>query len=251
MPSMKFTKQFLFLFLGVLLMTSLGCDNENDNPKPSNCIDGTGSVVSEDIVLPGNITGFEMLIAADIVLTQGLVQEVRIEAQQNIIDNILTEVSNGNWKIEYDRCVDNHEDVTIYITLPTLKEIVFTGVGDLSSTNSFENLDDPLIVFTGVGTVTLDLSANSITSIITGVATFNLSGTVENQNVTFSGVGNYNAFTLNSKTCDIRVTGSGDCKVLVTDALDVTITGSGDVYYKGMPSISVTITGSGALIDAN
>jgi hypothetical protein len=52
-------------------------------------------------------------------------------------------------------------------------------------------------------------------------------------------------------TCNITLTGVGDCKVFVIDELNVTIAGVGYVYNKGNPAIKSTITEMGKLINAN
>ena len=43
----------------------------------------------------------------------------------------------------------------------------------------------------------------------------------------------------------MRLTGSGDVSVQVSDELDVRIAGSGAVRYSGKPTVEKTITGSG------
>ena len=43
----------------------------------------------------------------------------------------------------------------------------------------------------------------------------------------------------------VRLTGSGDVSVQVSDELDVRIAGSGAVRYLGKPTVEKTITGSG------
>ena len=249
---MKTIKHFFLLFFTGLLMVSLGCDNDNDNdPTPSGCIDGIGNVVNQDITLPGDITGFAMTIVADVVLTQGATQEVSISAQQNIIDNIETRVANGNWEIDFEQCANDYEDITIYITLPDLKDIVITGVGSVSATNTFTGLEELNITFTGSGDLTLDVEAQTINSSITGVGDIVLSGTTVDQSITISGVGNYHGFDLISETCTVMVSGAGNAEVSVTDDLNVTISGAGNVYYKGSPDLTVTISGTGNLIDSN
>lgn len=69
------------------------------------------------------------MIGANVVLTKGEPQELKIEAEQNILDDIETNVSGGILKIDQDRCLDVHEEITVYITLASLEKITVTGAG--------------------------------------------------------------------------------------------------------------------------
>jgi hypothetical protein len=69
--------------------------------------------------------------------------------------------------------------------------------------------------------------------------------------VNLIGVGSVRAHEMKVHTCNITLTGVGDCKVFVIDELNVTIAGVGYVYNKGNPAIKSTITEMGKLINAN
>jgi hypothetical protein len=43
------------------------------------------------------------------------------------------------------------------------------------------------------------------------------------------------AADLVTNKCDVRISGSGDVEINVTDELDASISGSGSVLYKGDP----------------
>ncbi len=70
-------------------------------------------------------------------------------------------------------------------------------------------------------------------------------------NASISGLGDINAFDMNTKEASISIKGSGDCKVNVFDTLTSEIAGSGDVYCGDNPRISSTIKGSGSLKGQN
>ena len=49
-----------------------------------------------------NFDGFTMAISGNVYIKQGSKQSVSVEAQQNIIDNIVTEVKDKEWKIKFE-----------------------------------------------------------------------------------------------------------------------------------------------------
>ena len=101
--------------------------------------------------------------------------------------------------------------------------------------------------------ICFDITIPEISSVtLTGVGDFILSGDYQDELAIFlTGVGTVKAFDLEVGTCNISITGVGDCEVNVKNELIVNITGVGDIYYKGDPSIDQSIAGVGRLIDAN
>ncbi len=235
-------KPILF-FLIIPFLVFTGCEN------PFIGIRGTGPVVNEQITIDA-IQSINMAIDADVYLIKGDEQLVEIEAQQNIIEVIETDVDGGMWKIEYGRNVYRHEPVKIYITLPYIDEIILSGSGDIYSEDTFET-DEIELLISGSGDI--DFSANVLVSnsLITGSGQIFLTGGTNFQNVEISGSGDYNGYDFLSSEAEVSIPGSGNCRINASDRLDVSISGSGNVYYKGTPMIHTDITGSGGVYNGN
>lgn len=247
----NFKSVLLILFGGLTLMAP-GCFIDldfDDDDDVFGCERGRGGTVVERL----DLDAFHSIVLAndaDVFLRQGPIQEVEVEAQSNIIDLLETRVRNGEWVIGYEDCVRDHDRVRIYITLPDIRELTLSGSGDIYGENIFY-LGDVSVRITGSGDVDLEMEADDLDLLISGSGDLALSGLCDGQRTTISGSGDLQAFNLDSRTANIRISGSGDAEVFVTQFLDVLITGSGNVYYKGDPDIDVTITGSGRLIDTN
>ena len=218
-----------FLILTVLLCLSC-INNDNDFPHDNNCLTGLGTIDSETRTV-GDFHSISSTIVADILLTQGSQEDLIIEAQQNILQVLKTEVINGELRLSTSQCVDIVQRIKVYITIPDIKNLTLTGVGDMITQNVF-NLTELNVVLTGVGDIILKGTANEF-------------------NIQLTGVGNVKAFPFNTDICDVTLSGVGDVEVFVNDDLDVTLTGVGKVYYKGYPSITAKVTGSGSVVDAN
>lgn len=103
------------------------------------------------------------------------------------------------------------------------------------------------------GSVTLsgtNLVADTLEMVINGSGNSVLAGEVNQQTVALHGSGNYQARDLQSQVTEVKIIGSGNSNVWVTDELSILITGSGDVTYRGKPQITELITGSGDLVKA-
>ncbi len=237
------TIQFL-IFAAIIVVISAGCDKDRAGIK------GSGTIVSQEFNMP-DITGVQLSIDGNVYLTEGDTQQVRIEAQQNILDNIKKSVSGGKWNIEYYNNVKNHEGIDIYVTTPLINYLAISGSGNIESTNTFTDSTDVYLSISGSGNIDMSLLADFIESSISGSGNIYLTGKANEYRITISGSGNLKAFGLQTYKTDITISGSGNSEVFVTDDLDVIISGSGNVYYKGYPGIDVTISGSGSLINSN
>ena len=227
------------LVLSCLLVSTLTAQNWWKNG-----ISGEGPVVEKTLKLDA-FEGITLAFSGDVYIQQGSTQSVKVEGQQNIIDNILTEVSDKHWKIKFDRPVKKHEKVKVYITIPTLTEASLSGSGNIYGKGKFSNLKDVNISLSGSGNIDMEVDANTIESRLSGSGNIVLAGAAEGFSIRISGSGNVKAYDLDAENCKISISGSGNSYVTVDGSLDVKISGSGDVKYKGSPRVNSKISGSG------
>ncbi|MBI5913886.1 MAG: DUF2807 domain-containing protein [Bacteroidetes bacterium] len=235
---MKSTR-FFVLALAVLFSSS-ACTQNWDGAGTK----GEGPKVTKALDLP-SFNGIAMTISGDVYLRQGGTQSVKIEAQQNIIDNLKKEVKDGVWKIGFNKNVRDHESIKIWVTVPDLKSVAVSGSGSIIGENAFSSLGDLSLAISGSGDIKLESNSNALDVAISGSGDMELSGSTGNSNMKISGSGDISAFGLSTKSCTVKISGSGDSSVSVSDQLEVAIAGSGDVYYKGRPSVRSKISGSG------
>lgn len=196
----------LIIFTLLVIFIS-GCNKEERVPR---IVIGTGEVVSETVQVSSfhtlRLVGIEYL-----TVNQGESQELILKAQQNVIDVLSHEVSNGVLTIDFPPkvTVSATKPVTVEVTHPELTRISLEGQGN------FE-LD-------GEYTTQIELE--------------------------FAGIGNMDGYNLYLSICNFILSGTGNCKVRVDSILNVTLSGYGNVLYKGDPELTTTITGVGQVID--
>lgn len=208
-------------------------------------ISGQGDVVKQEIQLE-NINGVQLAFSGDIILTQGSPQKIVMEGQQNILDNIKREVNDGVWKVGFAKSVRDIKPVKIYITMSTLEVASVSGSGNITSTNTFQNLSDLEIGVSGSGGVDISVNAQDIEAGISGSGEIELKGSANALEVGISGSGDVNAVELRTAECDVAISGSGNAQINCTASLEAGISGSGDVRYKGdAPKVKASVSGSG------
>jgi hypothetical protein len=192
-------------------MIPVGCEDDAPGDTNQNVV-GTGPIVTKNLTLD-EFSKIENTGVADIYVTQGSPQSVVLKAQQNIIDIMTIGVVNEELKIGLKNgvSIERAEEIRFDITIPKITSVILTGVGDCILSGDYQ--EELTIVLTGVGKV--------------------------------------KSFDQEVGTCNITITGVGDCEVYVKNEMIITITGVGNVYYKGHPTIDSSINGVGAIIDAN
>jgi len=231
------------LFAILLIASNATAQNWSSGPG----ISGKGPKVTQTLDL-ATFDGLGLTIAADVMIRQGSTQSVKVEAQQNIIDNLKKEVKDGVWKIGFDKNVRKHEPVKIWVTVKDLKDLNISGSGSILGESRFTNLADMSLSISGSGDIRLDADSKQLNVAISGSGNMNLAGTTEGSNMKISGSGDIKAFDLSARTCEVKISGSGNSSVNVSESLEVAIAGSGDVYYKGRPSVRSKVSGSGEVM---
>jgi hypothetical protein len=245
----KFKWSFLAFAMGISLLTPACFIDIDDDDNFFGCVNGNGPIVSVDLDMP-TIDGVHLAMSGQVFITQGSEQSIRIEAKQNIIDELELNVNNGLWVIDTDRCVRDVDDFKVFITMADINELSLSGSGDIVGENFFE-VNDIILRIVGSGDMDLGLNADDIEADITGSGNMILEGSGDSLDTRISGSGDVRAFNLEVNRAKFDITGSGDGEITVFDELDVRISGSGDVKYKGNPEVDVVITGSGRVVDAN
>lgn len=179
--------------------------------KMNTRIEGIGSITTNTIQVD-DFDKIRMEGADDVSISYGPEQKVSVTGHPNIITRIQTEVKNGTWYIELERGSYGQYELSYDITLPYIEEVSMIGSGNVSVKDS--------------------MSAGYF-------------------KISILGSGNFSGFPLTATSCDVDISGSGECEITVLDRLDVIIDGSGSVYYKGSPLIHEDITGSGRVVNDN
>jgi hypothetical protein len=211
-------------------------------------LQGSGKAATEQ----RPVSGFNAVVlsgAGDLRIEVGSQESLKIEADDNVIPQIRSDVENGRLKIGFERGVSVHSKVPIryWLTVKDIKEVDLSGSGTISTASL--QADQMEVRLSGSGEINFDkLSGNKLVAHISGSGDISIPGEVDSQEVHIAGSGDYKAEDLHSRTASVSISGSGDSKLWVTDTLSASIAGSGDVEYYGEPKVTKSVAGSGELI---
>lgn len=234
------------IFISVFV---IGCIVINGDGFVAETVYGSGTVVSEEREVPF-FSQIHLKGTGKVILTRSASQSVRVNTDDNIMGHIRTEVENGKLVISRERKNIRPTVLTFYIAAANLEGVSISGSGDITGNEEF-NSESFYADIAGSGDIAIKVSATRLESNISGSGSIYLSGSVNSYDATITGSGDVDAFELQTRDSSVVITGSGNCRVNVSDLLRAKITGSGDVLYKGHPEMSKSITGSGKVKDRN
>jgi hypothetical protein len=232
----------LCLFVGV---TSCRFDDDNI----FGCRQASGPII-EDSFFMGEFDGIKVNKEEHVIITQGPIFSVVVEAPASIMEIVDLDNRNGTLELNYDECVQDSETVTLFVTMPVVDCIDVRGNAVVSSSNILSG-NKLRLESGGNCLIDLGLDYEEMDLRIRGSSEVLLEGVCEDLDVRISGDGRVEAFGLLTAFTEVDISGDGELFITVLEYLDVEISGSGEVYFKGNPFIDSDISGSGALIDAN
>lgn len=213
-------------------------------------INGSGPEISE-VRSTGSFNGIDLAFGAKVYYVQDTFYKVEVRAQQNVLREIITEVSNNRLLIKLPLGVTlfSHSAINVYITAPAVSNFNVSGTGTIEAMDNI-TVNNTDINVSGSGAVKIaDLVTNDIDVKISGSGLVEIrDGNTTGSSVNISGSGTVDILGIMAKTLTAYTSGSGDAKVNVKDKIEAHISGSGKIYYKGNPVIDAHISGSGKVI---
>lgn len=213
---------------------------------------GSGNLKTETREVKG-FHALDLSAFGNVVVTQGDTEGLTVEGEDNLLPLVTTEVD-GKGTLHLGMksgkgSVRATKPLTFKLATKGLDQVTISGSGNFDAQSLTEkekgNLD---VAVTGSGNVKIGtLSADGLKVSLQGSGTLTLGGSVNHQDVTLSGSGDYDTAELKTKTTTFKLSGSGDAEVWATDKLTVESSGSGDVSYYGKPTVEKHVSGSGSV----
>lgn len=203
----------------------------------------------------GDFNQVALSLPGNLYLTQGSKNEVIIEADEDVLAKIETEVKGTALNIGFEKWYNYRGmgQINVYITVKEINKIVLAGSGDII-TKSAINSDQLGLVISGSGKILIDdLTAKEVKAVISGSGDIKIEGKSKANELraTVTGSGDLDSNSLEFGDANLIITGSGTIRAFVTNQLDANITGSGKIYYKGNAVVDANITGSGKIKNEN
>ena len=202
-------------------------------------VQGDGNVITQEREVAASFTGIHTSNGLDVILSQGDIETIKVQADENLHDIITTEVENGVLKISTSSNIGYAKSKKVMVSFKDLETIKSTSGSDLRANGTliFNNVD---IEATSGCDVNLSVEAQNLKGSATSGADLKLEGTATKINLKATSGADINAKNLTANNAVVSVTSGADIKVHATESIELSATSGGDVTYYGNPQNVVT-----------
>jgi len=232
------------LILSVIILSALAGSCYFDNLET---VSGNGKVVKQSRNVSG-FSGLKVATGIDAVITQGERESLTVEADENLMDYIKTEVVDGKLKIYSDKNIRNAKEKKVYIEYKKLNSIDISSAGNVDGNNTLVT-DELDIEMSSAGDLTLAMEADKLEISISSGGDAKLSGKVNTFKADLSSAGDLNAYELEAKVGNISVSSAGTASVFITDEASFQCSSAGSINYKGEPRLKNVSTSSAGSVN--
>jgi len=186
---------------------------------------GSGNIATE----VRSITDFTKVEVSSVFQVEITAQKdfaVEVEADDNLLPHITTEVRNGRLEISLDKRVKTSNPMKVRISAPNIERIDASGA-------SFINLSN--------------LKNSELTVDTSGASKINIAGETGKLIVDVSGASRIDAGNLNAQSANIDAGGASHVNVNVATDLMADASGASRITYSGSPNVSKNTSGAGSV----
>lgn len=195
-------------------------------------ISGNGNVVKEERSISG-FTGVHVSSGVDVTLSEGNDFEVIVEADENLMEAILTEKQGNMLVVKTDRVNIRHaRSKKVHVTLPELEELKISSAGDCEGQTPFQ-CDDLKLGISSAGDLSLEVEADRIVLDISSSGDARIAGSANELDASLSSAGDLYAYDLVAKNVKVNVSSAGGARVHATEEISMNASSAGNIYYKG------------------
>ena len=226
----------LFLLLGLIATVTFGCWNMPQERSTADYVKENRNV--------GDFSRLEIGGAFKLYISQGDKVSLTIEADQDDIKDIITEIEGNTLRIYPSRNWGNmFNDVTIWLTIKDLEYINFSGAVEVTGEGTLEFSEIDLEV-SGAAEIRMNFNASKFDAEFSGASEVDLAGKSTTGYIELSGASEFDAQNLEFQDLNVDVSGASSAKVWATGTLTIDASGASDIRYKGSPKVSLDESGA-------
>jgi hypothetical protein len=209
---------------------------------------GDGNIITQQRSI-GTFDGIDVSGAISVQLRIEPTHSVKIEGDQNLLQYIRTEVTNGTLHIyrENGFNVKPTKDMVIYVSAPAIADIEVSGASNVVGKSPLTGDKEMQIHASGASSVELDVNVASLISDLSGACTLKLKGRAEKFSLEASGASTVECIDLVTEETTLDVSGATDVKVTSNKQLTIDATGASSVEYRGNATINQKSSGASSV----
>lgn len=206
---------------------------------------GNGIVKKDSRTVTEDFSEIAASEGLEVYVTQADEFSITVEADENIIDLIGTDINNNVLKIHAKENIGTATK-KVYVTLPTISELRSSSGSHLTANGTIKtsklriDSSSGSIIDVNIVADNLDLDASS-------GANINLSGEIGSTTIDASSGANISAKELNTKYCNAEASSGANVSLNVSESLTADASSGGNISYSGKAQVTTKKSVSGSV----
>ena len=224
-----------------ILFSSCGFDINFGNGKK-----GNGIVTEDHRPVNADFTSISASEGLDVYVTQGNDFDIMVEADDNVIDLIGTDIKNGTLRIH---AIENIGRATkkVYVTLPVITTLETSSGAGLITKNTIRAQNIDLSASSGSRLEIMDLKAEKVTVDSSSGADIKMVGDTKALYGNASSGSGIKAENLTATTCEASASSGAGITVNVSESLIAKASSGGNIRYTGNAIVENKKSSSGSV----
>jgi hypothetical protein len=230
---MKYIPFFAIIFLGASCINS---------------IKGSGNIITENRTV-NNFAGVKVSNSIDVDVQQGSVASIVVEADDNIIRFVQTNVENGKLKISLE---GNHSfrnsSIKVHVVSPALTDFEASSSADITSNGQITSADKIEVDASSSASINLKVDAPAVNVSASSSADITIAGRTKEVTSKASSSADVDLYGLMAETASAEASSSGTVNIFASIKLNATANSSGDINYTGgAKDVNKAVSSSGSV----
>jgi len=200
-------------------------------------INGNGNVITEERSVSNDFTEVRGSTGLDVYLTEGTENKIVIEADENLMKLIETNISNGKLTIRSSKNIGRSKAKKVHVTYISLDNIEASSGADVFGNSVIKSETLSLDCSSGAD-IEVEVFANELYAETSSGADIEVSGKTNIFHANASSGSDLDAKKLQAITCNAKASSGADITVTVKDNLDAKASSGGDIRYYGNPDLA-------------
>ena len=210
-------------------------------------IRGNKNVVSEERSIRSDFEIINVQQGINLTISQGNPTSLSVEADENVIDLLITEVKNNELNIYFEKNVNQAKARNVYLTTESISKIKASSGASVKSENTIQATSLDLDSSSG-SSINIHANANEINSESSSGSTITIFGKSQTFSAQASSGSSIKAKELKTVNATAKVSSGASIDVNVSDKLTAKASSGGDIDYEGNPSEVDKETSSGGSV---
>jgi putative autotransporter adhesin-like protein len=213
-------------------------------------IRGNRNVVSEDRSIQEDFNAIKVQQGINLYLTQGNSTKLNVEADENIIDLLITEVRNNELKVYFEKNVYKAKARNVYLTTNEISSIRTSSGAYVKSENTLQ-VNSLVLDSSSGSSIKVYVNADEIESSTSSGADIDIFGKTQFISAKASSGSSIDADELESVDAYAKASSGANIDVNVSGKLTAKASSGGDIDYEGNPSDINKDTSSGGSVSGS